>query len=133
MTSAVDVAQAWGRAMDDFDEEALVALAHEEIEIVTPGDTKRGRDGLRGWLSKQTYGVVPRFERRRAFARDETVVVELHVEFTYIDGGEVAGSMDSAAVIAVEDALVRRITMHPSLSEALPAAGLGEADEFDLA
>jgi hypothetical protein len=133
MTSAVDVAQAWGRAMDDFDEEALVALAHEEIEIVTPGDTKRGRDGLRGWLTKQTYGAVPHFERRRAFARDGTVVVELRVELRYVDGGEVAGSMDSAAVFVVEDGLVRRITMHPNLEPALSAAGLGEADEFDLA
>jgi hypothetical protein len=119
--------------MDDFDEGTLVALAHEEIEIVTPGDTKRGRDGLRGWLSKQTYGAVPHFERRRAFARDDTVVVELRVELRYLDGGEVAGSMDSAAVFAVEGGLVRRITLHPGLSEALPAAGLDEADEFDLA
>jgi hypothetical protein len=61
------------------------------------------------------------------------VVVELRVEFHYIDGGEVAGAMDAAAVFAVEDALVRRITMHPSLSEALPAVGLDEADEFDPA
>lgn len=89
--SALGVVAAWGQAMDDLDEEALVALAHQEIEIVTEGGTKRGHDALRDWLGKQTYGVVPRFERRRTFARGETLVIDLRVEFRYLDGG---GSRD---------------------------------------
>lgn len=133
MTSPLDLAQAWGQAIDDFDEGALIALAHEEIEIVTPRGNRRGRAALKGWLSKQTYGIVPRFERRRVFARDDTVVVDLHVELRYLDGGELAGSEDAATVFVIEDGLVRRIAMHPDLASALSAAGLGEEDEVDFA
>jgi hypothetical protein len=130
--SALSVAGAWGRAMDALDEEALIALAHPEIEIVAPGGTRRGRDALRDWLGKQTYGVVPRFERRRAFARDETVAIDLRVEFRYLDGGEVAGTEEAATVITVSDGLVRRIALHPDLESALVAAGLDETDEAPI-
>jgi hypothetical protein len=127
--STLDVAEAWGRAMDGLDEEALIALAHPEIEIVTQGGTRRGHDALREWLGKQTYGVAPRFERRRTFARGATVAVDLRVEFRYLDGGGVAASEDVAAVIEVTDEFVRRITLHTELASALSAAGLNETDE----
>jgi hypothetical protein len=133
MKSALEVAQAWGRAMASFDEPALIALADEEIEIVTPGGTRRGHDALRGWLQKQTYGVAPHFEPRRYFARDDTVAVDLHVEYRYVDGGEVAGSQDAAVVFAIRDGLVSRIDGHLDLASALSAAGLDETDEADAA
>jgi hypothetical protein len=131
VTSSLDVVQAWGRAMGDFDEKALIALADEEIEIVTPGGTRRGHDALREWLGKQTYGVAPHFEQRRLFVRDDTVVVELHVEYRYVDGGEVAGSADAAFAFAVRNNLVRRITGHLDLASALSATGLNETDGVD--
>lgn len=131
-TSSLDVAEAWGRAMDDLDEEARIALAHRETEIVAQGGTRRGHDALREWLGKQTYGVAPRFERRRTFARGATVAVDLRVEFRYLDGGGVAGSEDAAAVIEVTDELVRRITLHTDLKSALSAAGLDGTDEAPI-
>jgi len=133
VTSSLEVAAAWERAMNDFDEEALIALAHEDLELVTPGGTRRGHDALKGWLTKQTYGVAPRFETRRVFVRGENVVADLHVEFRYVDGGEVGGSQDTAIVLVVQDGLVRRVTAHPDLSSAFSASGLDEADETDFA
>ncbi len=130
MTPALDVVRAWGEAMAGFDEPALLALADEEIEIVAPGGTRRGHDALRGWLEKQTYGVAPRFEQRRYFANDDTVVVDLHVEYRYVDGGELAGSGDAGVVFAIGDGLVSRITAHPDLASALTAAGLDAADAW---
>ncbi len=118
--------------MDDFDEGALIALADEDLELVTPVGTQRGHDALRGWLAKQTYGVAPRFEGRRVFVRGDTVVVDLHLEFRYVDGGEVAGSQDLAIGFAIQDGLVRRITAHPDLGSALSVSGLDEADESDF-
>ena len=118
--------------MDDFDEGALIALAHEDFELVTPGGTHRGHDALRGWLGKQTYGVAPRFESRRVFIRGNAVVADLSVEFRYIDGGELAGSQDLAVGFATQGGLLRRITTHPDLQSALSASGLDEADEADL-
>lgn len=129
MTSALDVVRAWGRAMASFDEPALLALADEEIEIVAPGGTRRGHDALRAWLEKQTYGVAPHLEQRRYFVRDDTVVVDLHVEYRYVDGGELAGSGDAGVVFAIGDGLVSRITAHLDLASALAAAGLDAADE----
>jgi SnoaL-like domain len=132
VTSTLEVVTAWARAMDDFDEEALIALAHEDFELVTRGGTRRGHDALRGWLGKQTYGLAPRFESRRVFIRGDAVVADLNVEFLYVDGGEPAGSQDLAVGFAVQDGLMRRITTHPDLRSALSASGLGEADEADL-
>ncbi len=129
MKTPLDLAEAWARAVDDFDEQALIGLAHDEIELVTARRTLVGHDGLRDWLSKQSYGVAPRFESRRVFVRDVTVVVDLLVEFRHLDGGESAGSMEAAMVFVMEDDLVRRITPHPDLAAALAEAGLSEADE----
>jgi ketosteroid isomerase-like protein len=133
MRSALDVVQAWGQAMASFDERALIALADEEIEIVAPGGTRQGHEALRVWLKKQTYGVAPHFEQRRHFVRDDTVGVDLHVEYRYVDGGEVAGSADAAIVFAIRDGLVLRITAYPDLASALASARLDEADDADSA
>jgi hypothetical protein len=129
MMSALEVVLAWGRAIASFDEPALIALADEEIEIVTPGGARRGHDALRDWLGKQTYGVAPHFEQRRYFVRDDTVVVDLRVEYRYVEGGEVAGSGGAGVVFAIDDDVVSRIAAHPDLGSALSAAGLDEGDE----
>jgi len=131
-TSLLDVVKEWGRAVDELDEEALIALADREIELVTSRGTRRGHDALRTWLAKQTYGVIPRFETRRAFVAKDTVVVDVRVEFRFLDGGEVAGSEDAAVVFAIRDGLVRRIAPHPNLASALSVAGLDEADEAPI-
>jgi len=130
--SLIDVVKEWGRAIDDLDEEALIALADREIELVTSRGTQRGHDALRTWLAKQTYGVVPSYETRRAFVAKDTVVVDVRVEFRFLDGGEVVGSEDAAVVFAIRDGLVRRIAPQPSLAAALSAAGLDEADEAPI-
>jgi len=131
--TTLDVVRDWARAMGNFDEEALVALADEEIEIVAPGGTRRGHDDLRGWLNKQTYGVAPHYKVRRAFARDDAVVVDLQVEYRYVDGEEAAGSGDAVFAFAIRNNLMWRITGHPDLTSALAAAGLDEGDEVDAA
>src|SRR3712207_5209914 len=95
--SPVDVVRSWNLAAREGDAEALVALSHEDFEMVTMHrGTQRGHDAVRGWVEKQTYGLAMHIEPKRYFHRGETVVVATHVEMRWVETGEVAEVQEGA-------------------------------------
>jgi hypothetical protein len=128
--SPLEVVRECDRAFDARDVEQMLALAHEDCEIVTLHQgTLHGHEVLRAFMSRQTYGVTPVIEQRRYFARDDTVVTFMRAEWRYVESGEAAGREERAAVYAVRDGRVARFEIHPDLPAALASGGLTEDDE----
>jgi hypothetical protein len=67
-------------------------------------------------------------ELRRVFYRAETVVAEQAATWRSADTGEVSDRQAVASVFVVRDGRVARVVRHPSLADALHAAGLDETD-----
>lgn len=119
----VSIVLAWHRAANSQDVERLLALSEEDIEIVGPRGSGRGRDLLRDWLSRA--GAT--FEPQRTFSAGGTVVVEQHAVWR-VPGG-VVSEADLASSFSVAGGLVARFKRHDSLDEALAEPGLTRADE----
>jgi len=91
MRTPVEVVDAWNAAYDARDAEALVALAHEDVELVTPGrGTQRGHEAIRESVRRQTYGVGMHVGTHRRLHRDEPVVTAGTIELRFVDSGELA-------------------------------------------
>jgi hypothetical protein len=123
------VARAYDVAYDARDVERMVALAHEDVEAVTPRGTVRGHAPLRAFMARQTYGVSWRATERRYFYRGgNAVVVAVRGEWRYVDSGDVAEREDGAAVYSVHDGLVTRFEPFDDLDAALAAAAMTQDD-----
>ncbi|MGH2840403.1 MAG: nuclear transport factor 2 family protein [Solirubrobacteraceae bacterium] len=125
----VDVARSWFRAAKALDADALAAASHDDFEWVTMHrGTRRGHEGLRAWVERQSYGVAMHTEAVGYFHRDDTVVAPTRTELRYVEDGELAGTDTGAVVIVVRGDRVASLTGHPDLPAALRAAGLTEAE-----
>ena len=126
--SSAAVARAWEQAWNARDADALVALVHEDLEIVTiHRGTRHGRDALRAWVARQTYGVAMHVAMVRVFERGDVAVAETRTEWRYVDGGELAEISSGALAFLVRDERIARVTVHPDLATALAASGLTES------
>ena len=97
----LDLVRAWFSALESFDTEALTSLVDDAIEIHTMHrGVLRGPEAVREWGAKQGYGVAMHFTPRLYFQRDQRVVVDLLVEFRFVENGESAGSADGAGAFA---------------------------------
>ena len=131
--SAADLARAWEQAWSARDADALVALVHDDLEIVTlHRGTLHGPDALRAWVARQTFGVAMHVAMVRIVARDDVAVAETRTEWRYVDGGELAETSSGALAFAVRDGRIARVTVHPDLATALAATGLAEDGARDL-
>jgi ketosteroid isomerase-like protein len=124
----VAVAQAWFAAFARRDAEAMVALTAPDAEFARRLRPERGHDAVRAFVERQGYGVGMHPVARRVFQRGETVVIESRLQMRYVDGGELAGEDEGAALFVVRDGLVARFAPHARLADALREAGLGETD-----
>jgi ketosteroid isomerase-like protein len=127
---ALGVARAYDRAYDARDVERMVALAHEDVEAITPRGTARGHAPLRVFMARQTYGVSWHATERRYFYRGgNTVVVSVQGEWRYVDSGDVAERENGAAVYTVHDGLIARFQPFEDLDAALATAAMTQDDE----
>lgn len=123
----VEVVLAWHRAVNSQDADRLLALSSEDIEVVGPRGSGRGRELLREWLGRA--GAT--FDPVKAFARGDTVVVAQHAVWRTPGSTEIAGKADIASSFTVKDGLVARFRRLDSLDEALADAGLTPEDQSD--
>ena len=127
---ALAIARAYDRAYDARDVERMIALAHEDVEAVTPGGTVRGHATLRAFMERQTYGVSWYATERRYFCRGgDAVVVSVQGEWRYVDSGDVAEHEHGAAVYSIHDGLITRFEPFEDLDAALAAAAMTPDDE----
>jgi hypothetical protein len=122
-TQAVQVVEAWLRAANAADIEAVLEHSAPDIEIHGPRGAARGRDVLSAWLARANAT----FETRCTFARGEHVVVEQHGTWRTPEG-RVQGEADVATRFRVIAGLVTELERFDTTAQALARAGLGEED-----
>jgi hypothetical protein len=124
MTAAVAVVCAWRDALNRRDIERMLALADDEIEVVTQRGTERGHQSVRAFMQRQAYGVGLYLEKPRLFAAGDTVVLAARAELRWVHTGELADASDMAALFRVLDDRITRFELDDELRRALAAAGL---------
>ncbi len=129
MPGPLEVVEAWNTAYNARDAEALVALAHEDVELVSPRGVDRGHDAVRESVRRQAYGVGMHVDVHRRFHRGEHVVTAGAIELRFVDSGELAERFQAAAAFVVRDGRVARVEPHADLASALAAAGVDASDE----
>jgi len=121
--AALATVHAWGQAFNERDLDRMLALSSPDCELVKPNGTEAGHDGVRRLLHLQSYGVAQHVRVRRYLARAATVVVEALIELRWVDGGELAETVEGVAVFDVDDGRVRRFRPQPDLASALRVVG----------
>ena len=127
MTGQLGVVEAWLDAVDRADAAAATALCAQDLEVVGPRGSVRGREVLAPWLARAGFTARP---LRWFCGAGGSVVVEQ--DATWIDPatGTERGRAVVAAQFLVTDGRIVRFQRHDDgLPAALAAAGLGESDE----
>lgn len=124
MREPVEVVLEWHEALNREDGDAVLALSHEEIEIVGPRGSGSGLDLLRGWLLHARVRLHP----GRAFARGDTVVMEQRGVWRSPETGETVGEAAVASVLRVREGRIAYFARFDALEPALEHAGLRESD-----
>lgn len=119
---------AWQEAVNQKDSERLLALSDPTIEIVGPRGSAYGHDILRDWLGRAGLSM----ESQRLFAGGDTVVVAQYGVWRSVETGDVLGEADIASHFRVIGQQVAYYARFDTLTDALNAAGLTEADEQPL-
>lgn len=122
----VAVALAWLSAFRNRDAGELLALTSPELEYKRWVGVEHGHAAIHALLERHSYGVTMDPTPLRAFARDDTVVIEVQIESSFVDTGAAAGEQVGAALFVVHDGAVTRFAPFPELAAALIAAGLDE-------
>ena len=126
-TGVLAVVRDWLDAVNDGDPERVERLSAEDVELVGPRGSVRGRRELSAWLGRAGFSA----QARRWFCgADGSVVVEQDAR--WVD--PVTGVKRGRAVVASQflvggTARVQRYARHDDLPTALAAAGLRETDE----
>jgi limonene-1,2-epoxide hydrolase len=129
MPTPVEVVKAWTAAYNARDAEALVALAHEDVELLSPRGVEHGHEAVRESVRRQSYGVGMHVAAQRYFHRGQHVVIAGNIELRFVDSGELAERLEAAAAFDVRDGRVARVEPHADLPAALTAAGVDPSDE----
>lgn len=120
------VVEAWLDAVNRGDSQGAEDLSAEEVEIVGPRGSVRGRHILSEWMIRAGFSA----EALRWFCGAEGRVV-VEQDARWVD--QVTGAEQGRAVVAsqflVENARVARYARHDGLRVALSAAGLDTSDE----
>lgn len=115
----------WHRAVNDGDEDAVLALVAPDVALGGPrGHEARGRDELRDWLRRARVQLAP----RRVFQRGGTVVVEQSAAWWSDETGELSEPVVAGTVFEVADGLLTSVVRYPDVARALEASGLDERD-----
>jgi hypothetical protein len=120
---ALAVVEEWSDAVNRGDGQRLLHLSDQDVEVVGPRGSVRGRQVLSDWLTRAGFSS----ESRRWFCGgDGDVVVEQDAMWVDLATGEELGRAVVAAQFLVKDGVVASYQRHDDLSAALAAAGLDE-------
>lgn len=119
------IALAWQDAVNERDEERLLALSGPDIELVGPRGSGFGHKLLRDWLDRAGLSL----QTLRVFERGGSVVLWQHGVWRSVETGEVIGESEVASRFRVENRRVTQLVRRDDLDAALAEAGLGYADE----
>lgn len=116
----------WLNAVNEKDIEKVMRLSSDEIEIVGPRGSARGRDVLSDWIDRA--GI--RLQTLRHFASSKHVVMEQQAAW---ESPQTKGRQATAFVsthFTIADGVISRIARFDSLPQALEEASLSEQDEI---
>jgi hypothetical protein len=118
------VVERWLSGVNAAECTKVLALTSPEVEIVGPRGVGRGHELLAGWLARAGFTSAA---RRWFCSADGRVVVEQDATWTS-PGGQPSRARVASAFV-VREQRVSRFERFDSLSEALSATGLRDADE----
>lgn len=122
----VDIVVAFHRYLAAHDPDAVVALAHDDVEVGGPRGTGSAPGLLREWVGRANVTMTP----TRWFARDDVVVVEQEAVW-HDSAGEETGRQAVTTTFRVRDGKIAGIYRHDDLAAAVTIAGLYAGDEID--
>jgi limonene-1,2-epoxide hydrolase len=125
-TSPVDVVANFHRHLADSDADAVIALAHQDVEVGGPRGTGIGSNLLREWVGRANVTMTP----VRWFAKDDVVIVEQDAVWRDSQGEE-RGRQDVTTTFRIRDGRIAGIYRHDNLAASLTVAGLDASDEID--
>ena len=125
-TTPLDVVAAFHRHLANRDPDAVIALAHDDVEVGGPRGTGSGTELLREWVGRANVTMTP----TRWFAKDDVVIVEQ--DAVWLDKqGEEMGRQDVTTTFRIRDGKIAGIYRHDNLAASLTVAGLDAGDEID--
>jgi hypothetical protein len=111
----VAIAEAFTDGMNRRDHEAAAALLDDDVEVVLPGGSLRGRAA---WLESRQQQPPPD-ELSEEVVADELTPTDGGVELRgrlvqrWVESGDVAHKMPVLIVFAIEDGLISRLELRP--------------------
>lgn len=121
----IDIVVAFHKHLADRDADAVVALAHDDIEVGGPRGTGTGPDLLREWVGRANVTMTP----TRWFAKDDVVIVEQDAVWRD-KAGEEMGRQDVTTTFRIRDGKIAGIYRHDNLAASITLAGLDASDEI---
>jgi hypothetical protein len=120
------VAAGWLSAVNHQDTAKITGLSAEDIEIIGPRGSARGRQVLAGWLARAGFAAST---RRWFCGADGNVVVEQDARWSDPATRAEQGRARVASRFVIHGETVAAYQRHDTLEAALEAAGLTVADE----
>lgn len=114
---------AWHEALNAGDADRVVALSHDDVELVGPRGVASGRAVVRDWVDR----AGARLEPLRWFHREDSVVVEQRTTWRAGETEAAGAPLVVATAFRVRDGRVLRIARFDGVPEALADAGLDES------
>ena len=123
---SLGVVQEWLSAVNRGDSRRVQELSAEDVEVVGPRGSARGRQVLAEWLARAGFSAVA---LRWFCGPDGTVVVEQAARWSDVDSDTELGRARVASQFTVTAGIVAYYQRHESLDLALTAAGLDTTAE----
>lgn len=123
---SLGVVQEWLSAVNRGDSRRVQELSAEDVEVVGPRGSARGRQVLAEWLARAGFSAVA---LRWFCGPDGTVVVEQAARWSDVDSDTELGRARVASQFTVTAGTVAYYQRHESLDLALTAAGLDTTAE----
>ncbi len=118
------LARSFADAFNRRDLHDFVAVLSDDVELRTRRGIRRGRREAAQWLRTPFDHLDLHVEEGRLLVMDKGVVWVGQLSFTWKETGEVAERVDGAAVMSVEDGLIRSWEPFETPDEALRAIGV---------
>lgn len=120
-----DVLEAWRAAWNARDVEALLSLADDEIELVTPRGVGQGISALRELVAKQTYGLRLYVGVQDYAFSGDTVVAVGPIEWRSVDEDDAVVERQEAggAAFTFRGNRIARFKPYPDAATALRTEG----------
>jgi SnoaL-like domain len=120
------VVEEWLSAVNRGDGQRAGQLSADEVEIIGPRGSMRGRQVLAVWMDRAGFSAEP---LRWFCGADGNVVVEQAARWTDPVTHADRGQAEVASHFRVGGGCIARYARHENLELALAAAGLDESDE----